>query len=200
MMFRGHAVRFDAGWARLVSLSLTVTFGAAGSAAFRLAQATVEPVQRGVPMRERNRDGAKHLPPLQLSVSTPEPCSGHGLQQGRPATPRNRTCRSSTGISGDELGPDRKGLAVIGVMDDRRDRRLRGKWEAWGQRTQTTRKSELDPGTAVVGSKVATTVEWYMGITSLLLAEADANGHGKASRGRYRAYRRTCRWRMRIEM
>ena len=79
------------------------------------------------------------------------------------------------GIAGDEPALTEKGFAVM-VMDDRGTGASGGKWEAWGQRTQQDYKEVLDwiQAQSWSDSKVATTGESYMGITSLLLAEADA--------------------------
>ena len=62
------------------------------------------------------------------------------------------------------------------VMDDRGTGASGGKWEAWGQRTQEDYKEVLNwiQAQPWSDSKVATTGESYMGITSLLVAEADA--------------------------
>jgi uncharacterized protein len=83
--------------------------------------------------------------------------------------------RTSQGIAGDEPGLTEKGLAVM-VMDDRGTGASGGKWDSWGQRTQEDYKEVLDwiQAQAWSNSSVATTGESYMGITSLLIAEADA--------------------------
>jgi hypothetical protein len=82
---------------------------------------------------------------------------------------------ASQGIAGDEPGLAEKGFAVM-VLDDRGTGDSGGKWDSWGERTQQDYKEVLDwiqdQGWSDGG--VATTGESYMGITSLLLAEADA--------------------------
>ena len=82
---------------------------------------------------------------------------------------------SSQGIAGDEPGLAEKGFAVM-VLDDRGTGDSGGKWDSWGERTQQDYKEVLDwiqeQGWSDGG--VATTGESYMGITSLLIAEADA--------------------------
>ena len=74
------------------------------------------------------------------------------------------------------------------VFDDRGTGSSGGKWESWGQRTQEDYKEVLDwiQAQPWSNSKVATTGESYMGITSLLIAEADADARGRrqATRGR----------------
>jgi uncharacterized protein len=89
--------------------------------------------------------------------------------------PTGQNCESSQGIAGDEPGLTEKGFAVM-VFDDRGTGSSGGKWESWGQRTQEDYKEVLDWIQAQPWSnaKVATTGESYMGITSLLIAEADA--------------------------
>ncbi len=82
---------------------------------------------------------------------------------------------SSSGIAGDEPALAEKGFAVM-VMDDRGTGDSGGKWESWGERTQQDYKEVLDWIQAEPWSdgSVASTGESYMGITSLLIAEADA--------------------------
>jgi putative CocE/NonD family hydrolase len=81
----------------------------------------------------------------------------------------------SQGIAGDEPGLAEKGFAVM-VLDDRGTGDSGGKWDSWGERTQQDYKEVLDwiQAQPWSDSSVATTGESYMGITSLLIAEADA--------------------------
>jgi uncharacterized protein len=90
--------------------------------------------------------------------------------------PTGQSCEGSQGIAGDETSLTEKGFAVM-VMDDRGTGASGGKWEAWGQRTQEDYKEVLSwiQAQPWSDSKVATTGESYMGITSLLIAEADAS-------------------------
>ena len=63
------------------------------------------------------------------------------------------------------------------VLDDRGTGASGGKWESWGQRTQEDYKEVLDwiQAADLVRRRASpTTGESYMGITSLLIAEADA--------------------------
>ncbi len=98
--------------------------------------------------------------------------TGYNKDAGNPT---GQDCESSQGIAGDEPALTEKGFAVM-VMDDRGTGASGGKWEAWGQRTQEDYKEVLNwiQAQPWSDSKVATTGESYMGITSLLLAEADA--------------------------
>jgi len=91
------------------------------------------------------------------------------------ANPTGQGCEASQGIAGDEPGLTEKGFAVM-VLDDRGTGASGGKWDSWGQRTQEDYKEVLDWIQAQPWSNqgVATTGQSYMGITSLLVAEADA--------------------------
>ena len=82
---------------------------------------------------------------------------------------------ASQGIAGDEPGLAEKGFAVM-VIDDRGTGDSGGKWDSWGERTQQDYKEVLDwiQAQSWSNGSVATTGESYMGITSLLIAEADA--------------------------
>ena len=91
------------------------------------------------------------------------------------ANPTGQGCEGSQAIAGDEPGLTEKGFAVM-VFDDRGTGASGGKWDSWGQRTQEDYKEVLSWIQAQPWSNtsVATTGDSYMGITSLLLAEADA--------------------------
>jgi putative CocE/NonD family hydrolase len=91
------------------------------------------------------------------------------------ANPTGQGCEGSQAIAGDEPGLTEKGFAVM-VFDDRGTGASGGKWDSWGQRTQEDYKEVLSWIQAQTwsNSSVATTGDSYMGITSLLLAEADA--------------------------
>jgi len=92
------------------------------------------------------------------------------------ANPTGQDCEGGTqGIAGDEPSLTEKGFAVM-VLDDRGTGASGGKWESWGQRTQEDYGEVLEWIQAQPWSDkgVATTGESYMGITSLLIAEADA--------------------------
>lgn len=90
------------------------------------------------------------------------------------ANPTGQDCSGSQGISSADPSLTEKGLAVM-ALDDRGTGASGGKWESWGQRTQDDYKEVLDWIQAQPWSNqgVATTGESYMGITSLLIAEAD---------------------------
>ncbi len=110
--------------------------------------------------------------------------TGYNKDAGNPT---GQECGSSQGIAGDEPELAEKGFAVM-VMDDRGTGASGGRWDSWGQRTQEDYKEVLDwiQAQSWSNSKVATTGESYMGITSLLIAEADA---ARVAEGRKRAVR-----------
>lgn len=91
------------------------------------------------------------------------------------ANPSGQDCSGSQGIAGDEPGLTEKGYAVM-VFDDRGTGSSGGKWDSWGQRTQEDYKEVLSwiQSQSWSNSTVASTGGSYMGISSLLLAEADA--------------------------
>ncbi|HWD10466.1 MAG TPA: CocE/NonD family hydrolase, partial [Solirubrobacteraceae bacterium] len=91
------------------------------------------------------------------------------------ANPTGQGCEGSQAIAGDEPGLTEKGFAVM-VFDDRGTGASGGEWDSWGQRTQEDYKEVLSwiQAQPWSNSSVATTGGSYMGITSLLLAEADA--------------------------
>ncbi len=78
-------------------------------------------------------------------------------------------------IAGGEPALAEKGFAVM-VLDDRGTGDSGGKWDSWGERTQQDYKEVLDwiQEQSWSDGGVATTGPSYMGITSLLIAEADA--------------------------
>jgi putative CocE/NonD family hydrolase len=157
------------GW--LLSASL-LTLAMAGATASP-AGATVSLCNVAIPMS----DGAimranVYLPSTSGRYPTVLTVTGYNKDAGNPT---GQQCESSQGIAGDEPTLTEKGFAVM-VMDDRGTGASGGKWEAWGQRTQQDYKEVLSwiQAQPWSDSKVATTGESYMGITSLLLAEADA--------------------------
>jgi len=91
------------------------------------------------------------------------------------ANPTGQDCSSSQGIAGDDPSLAEKGFAVM-VIDDRGTGASGGKWDSWGERTQQDYKEVLNwiQSQPWSDTRVATTGESYMGITSLLIAEADA--------------------------
>jgi uncharacterized protein len=90
--------------------------------------------------------------------------------------PTGKECGGDQAIAGDEPDLTEKGYAVM-VFDDRGTGASGGKWESWGQRTQEDYKEVLTwiQAQPWSNSSVATTGASYMGITSLLIAEADAS-------------------------
>ncbi len=91
------------------------------------------------------------------------------------ANPTGSECAGSQVLAGDEPGLAEKGFAVM-VMDDRGTGASGGKWESWDARTQQDYKEVLSwiQAQPWSDSSVATTGGSYMGITSFLVAEADA--------------------------
>jgi uncharacterized protein len=90
--------------------------------------------------------------------------------------PTGTECDGQQGLAGAEPNLAEKGYAVM-VMDDRGTGASGGKWESWDARTQQDYKEVLDwiQGQPWSDSSVATTGASYMGITSFLIAEADAS-------------------------
>jgi uncharacterized protein len=91
------------------------------------------------------------------------------------ANPTGGECSGSQAIAGDEPGLTEKGFAVM-VIDDRGTGASGGRWESWDARTQQDYKEVLTwiQSQPWSDSSVATTGGSYMGITSFLVAEADA--------------------------
>jgi X-Pro dipeptidyl-peptidase (S15 family) len=120
-------------------------------------------------------DGApRQCLPAVHDGSVPDGTYRDGLQQGC-RQPTGQDCTASQGIAGDEPGLTEKGYAVM-MFDDRGTGSSGGNWDSWGQRSQEDYKEVLTwiQAQSWSNSSVATTGESYMGITSLLLAEADA--------------------------
>jgi hypothetical protein len=89
--------------------------------------------------------------------------------------PTGKACSGSGGLATADATLVDKGYAVM-LLDDRGTGASQGKWDSWGQRTQDDYGEALDWIQAQPWSdgQVATTGGSYMGITSLLVAEADA--------------------------
>ena len=89
--------------------------------------------------------------------------------------PTGTACTGSGGIAMADTSLADRGYAVM-MLDDRGTGASEGKWDSWGQRTQEDYSEVLDWIQAQDWSNgsVATTGGSYMGITSLLIAEADA--------------------------
>ena len=99
--------------------------------------------------------------------------------------PTGTACSGSGGIAMADTALADRGYAVM-MLDDRGTGASQGKWDSWGQRTQDDYSEVLDWIQAQGWSdgSVATTGGSYMGITSLLIAEADA---ARVSSGKPRA-------------
>jgi len=89
--------------------------------------------------------------------------------------PTGQSCSGSGALASADTSLTDKGYAVM-LLDDRGTGASQGKWDSWGARTQQDYQEALDWIQAQKWSNgdVATTGASYMGITSLLLAEADA--------------------------
>jgi putative CocE/NonD family hydrolase len=89
--------------------------------------------------------------------------------------PTGMSCTGSGGIATADTSLTGKGYAVM-LVDDRGTGASEGTWDSWGSRTQQDYQDILDWIQAQPWSDghVATTGASYMGITSLLVAEADA--------------------------
>ena len=89
--------------------------------------------------------------------------------------PAGQSCTGSGGIATADTSLADKGYAVM-LLDDRGTGASQGKWDSWGQRTQLDYQEVLDwiQRQPWSNRSVATTGGSYMGITSFLVAEADA--------------------------
>jgi putative CocE/NonD family hydrolase len=116
--------------------------------------------------------GNVYLPAATGHFPTVLTATGYNKDAGNPT---GQDCAGSQGISSADPALAEKGFAVM-VLDDRGTGASAGKWESWGERTQQDYKEALDWIQAQPWSNggVATTGQSYMGITSLLIAEADA--------------------------
>src|SRR4051812_4081622 len=84
-------------------------------------------------------------------------------------------CSGAGGIATADTSLADKGYAVM-LLDDRGTGASQGKWDSWGARTQLDYQEVLDwiQKQPWSDGSVATTGGSYMGITSFLIAEADA--------------------------
>jgi putative CocE/NonD family hydrolase len=89
--------------------------------------------------------------------------------------PAGQGCNGSGGIATADTSLADKGYAVM-LLDDRGTGSSQGKWDSWGARTQQDYQEVLDwiQKQSWSDGDVATTGASYMGITSFLVAEADA--------------------------
>jgi putative CocE/NonD family hydrolase len=89
--------------------------------------------------------------------------------------PTGSSCSGSGALATADTSLTGKGYAVM-LVDDRGTGASEGTWDSWGSRTQEDYSDILDWIQAQQWSngRVATTGASYMGITSLLVAEADA--------------------------
>jgi putative CocE/NonD family hydrolase len=101
--------------------------------------------------------------------------------------PLGAQCSGQGGIATADTSLADQGYAVL-LVDDRGTGASQGRWDSWGARTQRDYQDVLDWIQAQPWSNgsVATTGASYMGITSLLVAEADAE---RVKAGKRRAVR-----------
>jgi putative CocE/NonD family hydrolase len=96
--------------------------------------------------------------------------------------PTGQACSGGGGIATADTSLADKGYAVM-LLDDRGTGASGGKWDSWGARTQLDYREALDwvQQQKWSNGSVAATGGSYMGITSFLIAEADAARvkHGK---------------------
>jgi len=157
-------------WLLPRALALAMLLGAFSATS---AQASVSMCNVAVPMSDGTTLRANvYLPSSSGRFPTILTATGYNKDAGNPT---GQECGSSQGIAGDEPGLAEKGFAVM-VFDDRGTGASGGKWDSWGQRTQDDYKEVLGwiQAQPWSNSSVATTGGSYMGITSLLIAEADA--------------------------
>jgi uncharacterized protein len=164
---RGASARRKLLGVAAAALLLALALCASASAAVSMCNVPIA-MSDGVVLRAN-----VYLPSTTGHYPTVLTATGYDKDAGNPA---GQDCEGGfQGIAGDEPGLTEKGFAVM-VLDDRGTGASGGKWESWGQRTQDDYKEVLDWIQAQQWSDggVATTGESYMGITSLLIAEADA--------------------------
>jgi len=164
-----RAPRRLAGAAAVAALAVAAFAGLTSSASASVALCDVPiPMSDGVMLRANI-----WLPASTGHYPTVLTTTGYNKDSG---SPTGECANSSSGaIAGAEPGLAEKGYAVM-YLDDRGTGDSGGKWESWGERTQQDYKEVLDWIQAQGWSDggVATTGASYMGITSLLFAEADA--------------------------
>ena len=149
-----------------LALAITALAGTAAQASVNMCNVPVT-MSDGTVLRANI-----YLPDNPGKYPTVLTATGYNKDAGNPT---GQECGSSQGIASDEPALAEKGYAVM-VIDDRGTGASGGKWDSWGQRTQEDYKEVLDwiQAQSWSNGSVATTGDSYMGITSLLIAEADA--------------------------
>src|SRR4051812_9523245 len=131
---------------------------------------------------------------LRANIWLPSPATGRyptvltASGYNKDATnPTGQSCSGSGGLASADTSLADKGYAVM-LLDDRGTGASQGKWDSWGERTQLDYQEALDwiQKQKWSNGSVATTGGSYMGITSFLLAEADA---ARMKQGKPRAVR-----------
>jgi putative CocE/NonD family hydrolase len=125
------------------------------------------PVSDGTVLR-----GNLFLPAAQGRFPTALTVTGYNKDVDNPF---GTSCRAGAGITSADPALVEAGYAVL-VVDDRGTGASGGTWDSWGQRTQDDYTDVLDWLAAQPWSdgSAGTTGGSYMGITSLLVAQADA--------------------------
>jgi uncharacterized protein len=158
-----------AGTLALALCAVTLGFTAAGAQAAVVSMCNVPiPMSDGVVLRAN-----VFLPSASGHFPTILTATGYNKDAFNPT---GTECDGQQGLASSEPSLAEKGYAVM-VFDDRGTGASGGKWESWDARTQQDYKEVLDwiQAQAWSDSSVATTGDSYMGITSLLMAEADAS-------------------------
>src|SRR3954451_22251797 len=160
---------------RVLALALVVCGFAAGSANAMRTMCNV-PIRTGDGLLLRAN---LWLPDQDGKYPTVLTVSGYNKDA---TNPTGQACSGSGGLAAADTSLTSKGYAVM-LVDDRGTGASQGKWDSWGERTQLDYQDLLDFIQAQPWSNgsVATTGGSYMGITSFLVAEADAVRvrHGK---------------------
>jgi uncharacterized protein len=122
--------------------------------------------------------------PDQASGAYPTVLTATGYNKDT-SNPTGQACSGEGGIATVDTSLADRGYAVM-LLDDRGTGASQGKWDSWGQRTQDDYQEVLDwiQSQPWSDGSVATTGMSYMGITSLLIAEAD---QGRMASGKPRA-------------
>src|SRR3712207_3772238 len=111
------------------------------------------------------------LPTATGKVPTVLTVTGYNKDTTNPA---GQGCSGSGGIATADTSLADRGYAVM-LVDDRGTGASQGKWDSWGERTQLDYRDVLDwiQAQSWPDGSVATTGASYMGIRSLLVAEAE---------------------------
>ena len=155
--------------ARLMTLLAAILAAAPGAAQASTAMCNVPiTMSDGVVLR------ANVWLPSPTTARVPTVLTATGYNKDA-TNPTGQSCSGSAGIASANTALADQGYAVM-LLDDRGTGASQGAWDSWGARTQQDYQEVLDWVQAQPWSNgsVATTGASYMGITSFLIAEADA--------------------------